>query len=91
MLTAPDADATITETNVAFGGVETLAAGPQLLEVTKPSDQPHMLDFFQVPEGTMLDEVVAALSAPEGAPPVPGMLQESDITVVSGGQVLLQS
>jgi hypothetical protein len=91
MMTAPAADATITETNFAFSGTEGITAGPQVIEITNQSDQPHMVDFFQVPDGTTLDEVITALSAPEDASPVAGALQESDTTPVPGGQVLLQS
>jgi len=88
---APTADATITETDFAFAGFEQLAAGPQTVAVTNQGAQPHMLDFFQVPDGTTMDQVEAALSTPDGATPAPGGLQESDIKLVANGQVLLQS
>ncbi|HWV35383.1 MAG TPA: hypothetical protein VNZ55_07115 [Thermomicrobiales bacterium] len=89
--TAPTADATITESDFTFTGFGQLQAGAQVLEVANAGEQPHMLDFFQVPDGTTLDQVMAAISAPEDATPAPGGLQESDITLVPGGQVIMQS
>lgn len=91
VMDAPVADATITEMDFSFGGVDTLAAGPQVLAVTNEGQQPHMFDFFQVPDGTTMEQVQATLSTPDNATPAPGGLQESDITMVSGGQVLMQS
>lgn len=88
---APVADGTITEMDFAFGGVDQIAAGQQVLAVTNEGQQPHMFDFFQVPDGTTMEQVQAALSAPDNATPVAGGLQESDITLVPGGQVILQS
>lgn len=91
VMDAPTGDVVITETNFAFSGFDQVQAGPQVWEVTNQSDQPHMLDVFQVPDGTTMEQVMATLSAPDNATPAPGMLQESDIRLVDGGQVLLQS
>jgi hypothetical protein len=88
---APAADVTITESDFAFTGFEQLAAGQQVLAVTNEGAQPHMFDFFQVPDGTTMDDIAALLAMPEDATPAPGMLQESDIALVPGGQVILQS
>jgi hypothetical protein len=88
---APVGDVTITESDFAFTGFEQVAAGQQVLAVTNEGEQPHMFDFFQVPDGTTMDDVAAVLAAPEDATPAPGGLQESDIRLVSGGQVILQS
>lgn len=88
---APVADVTITESDFAFTGFEQLAAGQQVLAVTNEGEQPHMLDFFQVPDGTTMDDIAALLAMPDDATPAPGMLQESDIALVPGGQVILQS
>ncbi len=73
--TPPTGDVVITETNFAFSGFEAVQPGNQVWEVTNISDQPHMLVLFQVPDGTTLDQVIAAVSAPEGATPEPGGLQ----------------
>ena len=91
VMDAPSSDAVITETDFAFSGFETLQPGNQVWEITNQGDQPHMLVMFQVPDGTTLDDLMAAMSAPEGATPAPGGLQESDLRMVSGGQVLMQS
>ena len=88
---APVADTTITEMDFSFGGVDQFVAGPQVLAVTNEGQQPHMFDFFQVPDGTTMEQVQAVLSTPDNATPAPGGLQESDITLVPGGQVVLQS
>jgi hypothetical protein len=89
--TAPVADTTITEMDFSFGGVDQIAAGPQVLAVTNEGKQPHMFDFFQVPDGTTMEQVQALLATPDNATPAAGGLQEADITLVPGGQVILQS
>ncbi len=91
VMDAPAADVVVTESNFAFSGFDKVHAGQQVWEVHNVGDQPHMLVLFQVPDGTTLQDVVAAMSQGDNATPAPGMLQESDIRLVDGGQILLQS
>ena len=89
--TPPTASATVTLTNFLFAGWDQLSVGQQTFAVTNKSDQPHMLVFEQVPDGTTIDQVKAALSGDENGTPVPGGFDVSQTKPVPGGDVILLS
>jgi hypothetical protein len=88
--TPPTADVQITESDFLFSGFDTDQAGSQDWEVTNTGQQPHMLVFAKVPDGTTVDDIKKVASEPDNATPAPGEMQESDF-MFPGGDVILQS
>jgi hypothetical protein len=87
---APIPNVSITEVDFAFGGFATLIpAGQQVWQVTNMGSEPHMLVLGEVPAGTTLEQVLAAVGQPENATPEPGGLAQSDFQ--DRGGVVLQS
>lgn len=86
----PPASVTITEVDFAFGGLgAAIPAGKQTWKVVNAGTQPHMLSLSQVPAGTTLEQVLAAVSSPPNATPAAGALTQSDFHDVGG--IILQS
>lgn len=86
----PKASVTITEVDFAFGGMSAaIPAGKQTWKVVNTGTQPHMLSLSQVPAGTTLAQVLAAVSAPPNATPAAGSLTQQDFHDVGG--IILQS
>ncbi|MBA2518644.1 MAG: hypothetical protein H0V24_03180 [Chloroflexia bacterium] len=54
----PEADVTITMTEMAFALDQPLAAGPQIIALTNEGQQPHFLVLATVPDGTTVDDVL---------------------------------
>jgi hypothetical protein len=44
-----------------FAMPSTLAAGPQIWQLTNTGEQPHLLDLAGIPAGTTFDEVMGAI------------------------------
>jgi hypothetical protein len=86
---APTAAVTITEVDFGFAGFDHVAAGPQVWRVVHHGTQPHLLDLFQVPAGTTVDQVVQLIALPDNATPPPGLPNPSDFR--DRGGVSLQS
>ncbi|HQY29972.1 MAG TPA: hypothetical protein PK691_01735 [Thermomicrobiales bacterium] len=91
METPPTATATITMSNFLFAGWDQLVVGQQTLAVTNKGDQPHMLVFEQVPDGTTIDQLKAALGGDESGTPVTGGFDVTKVMPVPGGDVIMLS
>lgn len=86
----PESVLTVDEVDFAFGGLDApISAGKQVWKVVNGSEQPHMLVLWHLPDGTTLDDLMAALQVPDDATPVPGAMTFDDIRQAGG--VLLQS
>jgi hypothetical protein len=85
----PVAAVTITEIDFSFAGFDHVPAGPQIWKVVHKGTQPHMLLLLSVPAATTIDQVMALVSAPPNATPVPGGLDFS--TIKDAGGVDIQS
>lgn len=71
--------------DVYFGGLANgLPSGPQIAKITNSGQQLHMMVLAKGPDSMTMDQVMDAVSMPDGATPAPGGLQESDLTFVPG-------
>jgi hypothetical protein len=80
----PVAAVTITEIDFSFAGFDNVPAGPQVWKVVHNGTQPHMLVLLSVPEGTTIDDLMAAFTTPEDATPTPGGLDFSQVKDAGG-------
>jgi hypothetical protein len=78
---------TITEIDFGFAGFDHVPAGPQIWKVVHQGTQPHMLVLIGVPAGTTLDQVMALITAPQDATPIPGGLDFTTFRDVGGVDV----
>lgn len=83
---APEADAKVAMVNFAFAIPAGLRSGPQLWEVSNPSDQAHHMSIIKLHEGKTLADAVAFLEAgEEGEPPGDEI---AHINIVTPGQTV---
>ncbi len=66
----PTATTQVTLKDFAFVLPSTIAAGPQLLQVTNQGPQPHEMTLFKLAPGKQVQDVVAFLKKPAGPPPM---------------------
>jgi len=88
---APQTTATIEMSDFLFSGFDSLQTGSRLVAVTNTGEQPHMMILAKIPDGSTVDDVMAAMNAAEGGTPAANAIPESEITPIGGGVVLLSS
>jgi len=72
-----------------FGGLDNVAAGPQIWQVTNEGVQPHMLVMGKVPDGTTFDQFMATLQTEMTGTPVAGALDSDQVQFLNDGVFLL--
>jgi hypothetical protein len=87
--TAPAVALTLTLGDFYFGGLDSVATGSQIWEVTNEGAQPHMVDIAKVPEGTTIDQLMATIMTVDAGTPTAGALTMDQIQDLSGGVILL--
>ncbi len=83
-LAEPNAAVTITEIDFSFTGFEHVPAGPQIWKVVHKGTQPHMLVLLGVPASTTIAQIMALMSAPQNATPMPGGLDFNALKDMGG-------
>jgi hypothetical protein len=87
--TAPAAALTLTLGDFYFGGMDAVASGSQIWEVTNEGAQPHMVDIAKVPDGTTVDQLIATILTIDAGTPTTGALTMDQIQDLSYGVFLL--
>ena len=87
--TNPTAAVTVALGDFYFGGLDTVAAGPQIWQVTNEGVQPHMLVMGKVPDGTTFDQMMATLQTEMTGTPAAGALGPDQVQFLSDGVLLL--
>jgi len=87
--TNPTAAASVALGDFYFGGLDKVAAGPQIWQVTNEGVQPHMLVMGKVPDGTTFDQIMATIQTEMTGTPAAGALGPDQVQFLNDGVLLL--